>query len=155
MFREPARERLELDPRTSTPTEVEKAPVSWVRYEARAPYFQEAMFGLQDLAAVRGALKGTWFQTLMHIAATSVWILPVIRAGASWLADCDFFLRADGPDDYLRALDGFDTAQHALGPLVGQADQRGLPQPAISSPSAILRRSIWAPQRPSFSSSRS
>ena len=32
--------------------------------------------------ALRGPLKGTWFQTLMHIAVTSLWILPVIRAGA-------------------------------------------------------------------------
>lgn len=32
--------------------------------------------------AVKKAAKGTWFQTLMHIAVTSVWILPVIRAGA-------------------------------------------------------------------------
>lgn len=27
-------------------------------------------------------LKKTWFQTLMHIAVTSLWLLPVIRAGA-------------------------------------------------------------------------
>lgn len=33
-------------------------------------------------AAVRGPLKSTWFQTLMHIAVTSLWILPVIRARA-------------------------------------------------------------------------
>jgi predicted acyltransferase len=35
--------------------------------------------------AVRMALGSsvkTWFQTLMHIAVTSLWILPVIRAGA-------------------------------------------------------------------------
>jgi hypothetical protein len=32
--------------------------------------------------AIRGPLKGTWFQTLMHIAVTSLWILPVIRASA-------------------------------------------------------------------------
>jgi predicted acyltransferase len=29
-----------------------------------------------------GPLKRDWFQTLMHIAVTSLWILPVIRAGA-------------------------------------------------------------------------
>ncbi len=29
------------------------------------------------------ALKRDWFQTLMHIAATSLWILPVIRAATS------------------------------------------------------------------------
>jgi hypothetical protein len=28
------------------------------------------------------ATKRTWFQTLMHIAVTSIWILPVIRASA-------------------------------------------------------------------------
>ena len=32
--------------------------------------------------AVKNPLKNTWFQTLMHIACTSLWILPVIRAGA-------------------------------------------------------------------------
>lgn len=31
---------------------------------------------------LQGPLKRDWFQTLMHIAATSLWILPVIRAGA-------------------------------------------------------------------------
>ena len=31
--------------------------------------------------AVRGPLKSVWFQTLMHIAITSLWILPVVRAG--------------------------------------------------------------------------
>ncbi len=31
--------------------------------------------------ALRGPLKGAWFQTLMHIAVTSLWILPVIRSG--------------------------------------------------------------------------
>ena len=28
------------------------------------------------------SIRGVWFQTLMHIAITSLWILPVIRAGA-------------------------------------------------------------------------
>jgi predicted acyltransferase len=28
------------------------------------------------------SIRGVWFQTLMHIAVTSLWILPVIRAGA-------------------------------------------------------------------------
>ncbi len=28
------------------------------------------------------SLRGTWFQTLMHIAVTSLWITPVIRASA-------------------------------------------------------------------------
>jgi hypothetical protein len=30
---------------------------------------------------------------------------PVLRAGASWLAYCDFFLPATGPDDYRTALE--------------------------------------------------
>lgn len=34
--------------------------------------------------AVWGPLKRDWFQTLMHIAVTSLWILPVIRAGTAW-----------------------------------------------------------------------
>ncbi len=33
--------------------------------------------------ALRGPLKSTWFQTLMHIAVTSLWVLPVVRARAS------------------------------------------------------------------------
>ncbi len=32
--------------------------------------------------AIKDPLKNTWFQTLMHIACTSLWILPVIRARA-------------------------------------------------------------------------
>lgn len=31
-----------------------------------------------------GALKHTWFQTLTHIAVTSLWILPVIRLRPTW-----------------------------------------------------------------------
>ena len=33
-------------------------------------------------STMKGPLKRNWFQTLMHIAVTSLWILPVIRAGA-------------------------------------------------------------------------
>ena len=33
-------------------------------------------------AALYDPIKSDWFQTLMHIAVTSLWILPVIRAGA-------------------------------------------------------------------------
>jgi hypothetical protein len=33
--------------------------------------------------AIKVPLKRDWFQTLMHIAVTSLWILPVIRAGAA------------------------------------------------------------------------
>ncbi|TAL00176.1 MAG: hypothetical protein EPO08_14470 [Rhodospirillaceae bacterium] len=35
---------------------------------------------------------------------------PVIRAGASWLAYCDFFTAADGPEGYIASL---DTARRA------------------------------------------
>jgi hypothetical protein len=35
------------------------------------------------LAALAEPLKRDWFQTLMHIAVTSLWILPVIRSRAS------------------------------------------------------------------------
>lgn len=40
-------------------------------------------FGQQDFASlVYGLAKRTWFQTLMHIAITSLWILPVVTASA-------------------------------------------------------------------------
>jgi len=48
---------------------------------SRAPTWQ-ALSDKGFWEAIRGPLKGTWFQTLMHIAVTSIWILPVIRAGA-------------------------------------------------------------------------
>lgn len=44
----------------------------------------ESWSGLQELGIGKIAekvLKREWFQTLMHIAATSLWLLPVIRAG--------------------------------------------------------------------------
>jgi hypothetical protein len=34
--------------------------------------------------ALHDPLKNTWFQTLMHIAVTSLWILPVLRLGPIW-----------------------------------------------------------------------
>jgi predicted acyltransferase len=41
------------------------------------------------LAGLARMAKRTWFQTLLHIAVTSLWILPVIRSGAfvrvAWL----------------------------------------------------------------------
>jgi predicted acyltransferase len=33
--------------------------------------------------AIAEPLKRSWFQTLMHIAVTSLWLLPVLRAGAA------------------------------------------------------------------------
>ena len=38
--------------------------------------------GEQVWTTLYAAAKRTWFQTLMHIAVTSLWILPVIRASA-------------------------------------------------------------------------
>jgi predicted acyltransferase len=58
------------------------ALVSMVVYAAAKPaetWTQLVEMG--PLAALGPALKRNWFQTLMHIAATSLWILPVIRAG--------------------------------------------------------------------------
>src|SRR5262249_30301484 len=34
------------------------------------------------LGALREPLKRSWFQTLMHIAATGLWLVPVVRAPA-------------------------------------------------------------------------
>jgi len=34
--------------------------------------------------AIQDPLKNTWFQTLTHIAVTSLWILPVLRLGPLW-----------------------------------------------------------------------
>jgi predicted acyltransferase len=42
----------------------------------------EELVALGPLGALQMAMRN-WFQTLMHIAATSLWILPVIRAGVA------------------------------------------------------------------------
>ena len=49
-----------------------------------AEFNWETMKDLGVWGALSGPLKRDWFQTLMHIAVTSLWILPVIRAGAPW-----------------------------------------------------------------------
>jgi predicted acyltransferase len=62
------------------------------------PLFGEILEGKLDtlrklladpLAGLARMAKRTWFQTLLHIAVTSLWILPVIRSGAfvrvAWL----------------------------------------------------------------------
>jgi hypothetical protein len=49
-----------------------------------AEFNWETMKQLGFWGAVWGPLKRDWFQTLMHIAVTSLWILPVIRAGTAW-----------------------------------------------------------------------
>jgi hypothetical protein len=56
--------------------------VALVVYSASAPadtWKQLAEIGVWG--AIRVPLKRDWFQTLMHIAVTSLWVLPVIRAG--------------------------------------------------------------------------
>jgi hypothetical protein len=58
------------------------ALVALVIYEApRAAATWEQLVELGPKGAIRGSIK-TWFQTLMHIAVTSLWILPVIRSSA-------------------------------------------------------------------------
>lgn len=42
----------------------------------------EALANLGVWGAISEPLKRSWFQTLMHIAVTSLWILPVVRASA-------------------------------------------------------------------------
>jgi predicted acyltransferase len=44
----------------------------------------ERMQHLGVWKALHDPLKNTWFQTLMHIAVTSLWILPVLRLGPMW-----------------------------------------------------------------------
>ena len=59
------------------------ALVALVVYHAKEPartWQQLVEMGAWN--ALRGPLKGAWFQTLMHIAVTSLWILPVIRSSA-------------------------------------------------------------------------
>jgi predicted acyltransferase len=57
------------------------ALVSIVVYGASAPAETwSQLVELGPVAALAPALKRNWFQTLMHIAATSLWILPVIRS---------------------------------------------------------------------------
>jgi len=58
--------------------------ISMVIYTAGAP--ADTWAGLKEIGlggVLPGLLKRDWFQTLMHIAITSLWILPVIRAGAA------------------------------------------------------------------------
>jgi hypothetical protein len=55
--------------------------VSWVIYGTGKRY--ETWESLQQLGfwgAIHEPLKRDWFQTLMHIAVTSLWILPVVNA---------------------------------------------------------------------------
>ena len=58
--------------------------VSLVVYTVDRPaetWQQLSQMGVWEV--IRVPLKRDWFQTLMHIAVTSLWILPVIRAGVT------------------------------------------------------------------------
>ncbi len=57
--------------------------VSLVVYNVgrRAEYWEE-LVDLGIWGAIRDPLKRDWFQTLMHIAMTGLWLVPVIRASA-------------------------------------------------------------------------
>jgi hypothetical protein len=57
------------------------ALVSLVIYNVgpRAPHWQQ-LTELGFWGAIKEPLKRSWFQTLMHIAVTSLWLLPVLRA---------------------------------------------------------------------------
>src|SRR5262249_34125788 len=57
--------------------------VSMVVDQAGPPaHTSQQLVDLGFWGAIRGPLKGGWFSTLTHIAVTSLWILPVIRASA-------------------------------------------------------------------------
>jgi predicted acyltransferase len=49
-----------------------------------APFTWDTMKHLGVWGALHDSLKRDWFQTLMHIAVTSLWILPVLRLGPLW-----------------------------------------------------------------------
>jgi predicted acyltransferase len=58
--------------------------VALIVYTVDAP--ADSWSQLQEIGiwgAIQEPLKRDWFQTLTHIAVTSLWILPVIRAGAA------------------------------------------------------------------------
>lgn len=58
------------------------ALVALVIYETpRVATSWDKLVELGPWGLIRGSVK-TWFQTLMHIAVTSLWILPVIRSSA-------------------------------------------------------------------------
>lgn len=58
--------------------------VSLVVYNVgpRAPSW-EKLLEIGFIGALKEPLKRSWFQTLMHIAATGLWLVPVIRARTS------------------------------------------------------------------------
>jgi predicted acyltransferase len=63
----------------------------FISYQAHPPWPKDVPKDWETLKQIGAwgavwphAIKNTWFQTLMHIAVTSLWILPVIRLGAIW-----------------------------------------------------------------------
>ncbi len=61
------------------------ALVSFIVYRVSPrtdPWQWDALRDLGPAGALYQPFKQDWFQTLLHIAVTSLWILPVIRAGA-------------------------------------------------------------------------
>ncbi len=57
--------------------------IFWYGHEGRD--VADTWKGLIDIGAwhsISGPLKRSWFQTLLHIAVTGLWLTPVIRAGA-------------------------------------------------------------------------
>jgi predicted acyltransferase len=63
----------------------------FITYQAGPPWPDKSIHNWETLQQIGWwhafwphAIKNTWFQTLMHIAVTSLWILPVIRLSAIW-----------------------------------------------------------------------
>jgi predicted acyltransferase len=63
----------------------------FITYQAEPPWPKDSKHTWETLQQIGWwhavwphAIKNTWFQTLMHIAVTSLWILPVIRLSAMW-----------------------------------------------------------------------
>jgi predicted acyltransferase len=63
----------------------------FITYQAEPPWPKDTLHSWETLQQIGWwhavwphAIKNTWFQTLMHIAVTSLWILPVIRLSAIW-----------------------------------------------------------------------
>jgi predicted acyltransferase len=63
----------------------------FITYHAEPPWPKDAKHTWDTLVQIGAwkvlyphAIKNVWFQTLMHIAVTSLWILPMIRLGAIW-----------------------------------------------------------------------
>jgi hypothetical protein len=75
--------KLTHDPANSVRKEKSpKAPQEEVKKPSKFELFWEGVKSDRLWPTLHEATKRTWFQTLMHIAVTSIWILPVIRASA-------------------------------------------------------------------------